>query len=411
MNIFNQIFPILENLLVRLITIKFFLIFLTIIVVYHILLYFLRDRTYINAVRKYKDPEVLTINDLKDLPLVNIIVPAWKESDLFRQCLISITKLNYPKIKAIVNAGGNEETLNIANSFRKYDNFIILHQKGGGSRPSLGKIKALNECLPYVSEGLLYMVDADVYFTDETFIRMIYPLINLDEKVVVGGIRPFKSLENKNLTKYLLINRNINFKTKFSRYKMDGISGANTCLKYEVIKAIGKFSEDNIYGEDRSRGEDIISQGFKIYKLKSYRGGIFCDFPRTIKEWIYQKIRWNENFLIYSSKKNKLQLIKSIFLSISSFFLIILPIYLFLYIQGFIFGIFIFIYLYLLKIRKYLFFKFTNDKDFTPKLGLIFFIKIIFYIYLEILIKFLLPFHLFYFKRKLKIMKNSIKYI
>ena len=56
----------------------------------------------------YKDPKSLSIDDLKNIPLVNIIVPAWKEGNNFRECLSSITNLNYPNIKVIVNAGGND---------------------------------------------------------------------------------------------------------------------------------------------------------------------------------------------------------------------------------------------------------------------------------------------------------------
>ena len=64
---------------------------------------------------------------MKSFPLLNIFIPAWKEGEVFENCLNSITKLNYPNIKVIVNTGGSEETINIANSFKKYQNFIVLY--------------------------------------------------------------------------------------------------------------------------------------------------------------------------------------------------------------------------------------------------------------------------------------------
>ncbi|GAH31493.1 unnamed protein product, partial [marine sediment metagenome] len=91
---------------------------------------------------------------------------------------MSLKNLSYPKLKIIVNAGGNQETIDIAESFRKYDNFLILRQLGGKSRAALGKIKALNECLAHVTEGLIYMTDADCIFNDEIFLRIVKPLIN-----------------------------------------------------------------------------------------------------------------------------------------------------------------------------------------------------------------------------------------
>jgi len=120
--------------------------------IYHVLLLILRDRRYIVILRSYnKDPEDISINDLKELPLVNIIVPAWKEGEYFRDCLILITQLSYPKLKVIINAGGSKETIEIANSYKMNKNFTVLHQDVGG-----GKIKAINDCLEYISEGVIF---------------------------------------------------------------------------------------------------------------------------------------------------------------------------------------------------------------------------------------------------------------
>ena len=203
--------------------------------------------------------------------MVNILVPAWKEGALFKDCLNSILNLNYPEINVVVNAGGNELTQNIAKKFKEFENFTILQQLHGKNKAALGKIKALNECLPYISKGLVFMIDADVIFTDDIFLRMIYPIVNFGEKVVSGGVRPLKSQENVDLVKYIKINRNPFFREKFTRYG-SGISGANSCVNYDVIKKIGKFNQDRIWAEDRSRSMDILGAGFKIYLMADERG-------------------------------------------------------------------------------------------------------------------------------------------
>ena len=81
----------------------------------------IRDRKYAKPFKNLKEPENISLEDLKEFPLVNIIVPAWNEGELFRQCLESITRLKYPKLRVIVNAGGSEETIDIANSFKNYE--------------------------------------------------------------------------------------------------------------------------------------------------------------------------------------------------------------------------------------------------------------------------------------------------
>ncbi|KKN21936.1 hypothetical protein LCGC14_0920310 [marine sediment metagenome] len=99
-------------------SIYFVLLLFLLIVIYHILLLRLRDKKYIDILKKYKDQEEISINDLKDLPLVSVIVPAWKEGETFRNCLNFIDQLSYPRIKVFINAGGSKETLDIADSFK-----------------------------------------------------------------------------------------------------------------------------------------------------------------------------------------------------------------------------------------------------------------------------------------------------
>lgn len=381
----------------------FIFLILFFILIYNIILYFTQNRKFIKSARKVKDPETISIADLNNIPLVNIIIPAWKEGDLFRECLSSIKNLKYPKIKVIVNAGGNEETLNIANSFRNNENFIILHQKGGADRPSLGKIKAINECLAYISEGIVYFIDADSYLNDEILLRMIFPIINDNESLVGGGVRPLESQENNKLVKYLLINR-VSLKSKVTRWSSnaDKITGQNLCLKYEVIKAIGKFKERPNIPTDRSMAQDIFSEGFQLYSLVDQHHRIFVDYSNTIKEYIRQKTIWIENFLIYSYKNKKLGSIKFILLFLAYLYLFIFPFFLLLNFGLFMIGIFIIIYQYLKEARKYLVYTRTTKKEYRQNINFTYFFTIIFYIYVEAIIIIRIPIHLMIFFKKLK---------
>ncbi len=171
MDIISQIQEFIELSFNILKPINFLIVIMLIIIIYQVMLLLIRDRNYIKALKAFGDPDILKIEDLNELPLVNIIIPAWKEGSLFEDCLLSITKLKYPNLKVIINAGGSEETIRIANSFLIHENFIFFEQKGGG------KMKAINECLEYVYEGIIYSIDADVILTDETLLRLIYPIM------------------------------------------------------------------------------------------------------------------------------------------------------------------------------------------------------------------------------------------
>ncbi|MHA1284210.1 MAG: glycosyltransferase [Promethearchaeota archaeon] len=384
-------------------SINFILITICLFILIHILAIIFRDNRFLREFKKYKDPESISINDLKYIPLVNIIVPAWNEGDLFKECLNSIAKLTYPKLKIIVNAGGSKKTLDIANSFKEDDRFLILHQKIGK-----GKIQALNDCLPYISEGILYMVDADVILIDETLLRMIYPIVNLGEHVVIGGIRPLPDQEKKDLVKYLTINRNLIFHYKFKRYWDKNISGANTCISYEAMRSVGKFSVDTNWAEDMSRGYDLLSKGYKIYYLTHYRGKIFSYTPDTLKKWINQRIRWNENDIIFAfENRNFRKIIRIITYSFISIYFIISPILTLIHFFFILLTFYMLLNKYFLKIRRLIFYKRMIKGEHHEKFGILFFIKIILYIFIEITVYFYTFLEMLMFGgKKLKKRKN-----
>ncbi len=357
----------------------FILILLLLVIAYHFILFFTRDTNYIEALKKNNDPEELTLEELNEIPLVNIIVPAWKEGKLFEDCLRSITKLEYPNLKIIVSAGGSEETIKIAESFESNNKFTIIRQKPGG------KMKALNDCIDYISKGIVYSVDADVILTDEILLRMLYPITNENEYVTAGGVRPLKSQEHKSIVKYLLINRNMNFSIKFSRYGRKQLSGPNSCFKFEVIKAIGKFEMENLYLEsDRFRGPLIYKKGYRIFWINDIRGQVYTYYPESIKKYIKQEVRWRKNSLTDSKQKHKNKMrIRFLLSLISSLFILSFPIFIFFNAWLAMIGILLLFFLMLKKVRKFFFLKFSGYKSHYPKFGFLLFFKMVFYSYIE----------------------------
>ncbi len=398
MDLLNQIKIIITFFLDFVLSVNFIVLLVIFIFLYNFLMYIIRDRKYVRIFKETKDPKTINLLDLKALPLVNIIVPAWKEGNLFKACLDSIINLKYPNLKVIVNAGGDQETKKIAESFRNYDNFTILQQKPGG------KMKALNECLNIISEGIIYSTDADIIITDEILLRMIYPIINQNEYIVVGGVRPLKFQQNNSIVKYLLTTRNPNFKIKFSRYEGRQISGPNTCFKYELFTEIGKFQEDNYFAAtDRVRGPQIRSKGFKLYQLRSYRGKLFTYYPDSVRVYILQELRWRENALTnpYSRRNFKL-FIKYIISILLSLYIIVFPVLIFFNLSFIFIGVLILFNNYLIKLRTVRFFKLTVSKKHYKKFGSMFFIKLILYIYVDALITIFVVFNIILHKIKSK---------
>lgn len=400
MNIFNEIQDLIENIINFDLNIYSIIFFSFLIIIIHFLVFFLRDRKYIDALKKFKDPETIKLEHLKEQPLVNIIIPAWKEGQFFKDCLTSIAKLDYPNLKVIISAGGDDKTIEIAKSFENYNYFIILEQKPGG------KIKAINDCLKYVNKGIVYSIDADVFLNDEILLRLIYPIINQNEFVCSSGVKPLRFQQNKSIVKYIQLNRIYYFKHKFSRYERLQVSGPNSCFKYEVIKKIKRFDEENLYLQsDRFRGPLILKKGYKIYWLNHYKSLINTYYPDTLKAYFNQEIRWRTNTLLDPMKENKgIIIFKFLILILYSLVILFIPIFLVLnYFLFLMIGFILLLNKYLIKLRRYIFFRITLKNNEEQRFGIVFFIKLIFYIYLDAIITiYLVPVSLRTFSKKKK---------
>ncbi len=366
---------------------------------YHLFMHLIRDRNYLKNLKRFKDVNVDSISQLKEILPISIIVPAWKEDENFKLCLNSIDQLNYPQLKIIVNAGGSKETIDIANSFVEKERFKVIYQKGGE-----GKIKAINDGLKFVSDGIICLLDADIIINDKNLLEMIYPLINGKEEIVMAPLFPHISILNKGFAKYAYINRDKRFRQKLTRYTF-GVA-SNACMKHDVIKKIGKFTEKRLADDGISTGIDLSLKGIKTYLLlgKNIQS---LTYPTSINKFLHQNLRWIENSLYYSIKNRKFQIIKFVGLTILSLFILIFPFFLFFNISIFLIGELLFFSMYLKRIRKIIFFKLVN-RDVLIKFKFKFCIKLIFFTYLDVLVNIIAAFEILFYRKAYKRRKNLI---
>jgi len=396
----SQIQKLLEIFFGFLFSTNFIIILIISIVLYHFFRFIIRDNSYKKSYNNFKEIEKVKLEDLRETPLVNIIVPAWKEGEIFKGCLLKLKKLRYPYLKVIVNAGGSEETINIANSYKNDEKFTILYQKAGE-----GKLKAINDCLNYVTEGIVYLIDADIYLENKVFFQLLYSVLKGDEKIAISLIKPHNSIKNRDLVQYVFINRYPWFLRKFSKYTKS--VSQNTIISYEVIKDIKEFSEGKLADDGHVIGSDLRKRGYKIFVMSNYMVESF-NFPLKIKDYISQNLRWLENFLFTAYKEKKFNFIKFIGLVFISLYIYITPFLLFFNFNLFFIGIALILSMYFKKIRKILFFKSKNEKN-SINLTVIFYIKMIYYIYVDLLMNFIAFFEFLFYRKAYKKRKNLLQ--
>ena len=400
MNLIYQFRNIIESMLILIGTQIFIFSAILFVVLYHILLIFIRDRKFLLSFRRYNDRDSVKFEDFNRFPLINIIIPAWKEGEIFRGCINNILKLKYSNLKIIINAGGNEETINIANSFKKYENVVVLLQKQGG-----GKVKAINEGISHVSNGLICLIDADVYLKDLDLLNMLYVIEAKNENVVASVLKPHQSKVRKNIVRYSFINRNTKLRSHFSRYTLKSISQC-TLLKLDVVEKVGKFTEKRLIGDGQSVGFDIEEENFKIYQLNS-SGVQSFNYPEKIRSYFSQNVRWLQNSYYIRVSARRSQFLRFILLSLKSIFLFVFPFLLFISKYFVLLGILLLFNIFLKKIRKIIFFKETTDKKYFGKNPPYFYLMLLFYIYLDALIVIYAFFEIFFKGNKIfKIRKN-----
>ncbi|MFX0036489.1 MAG: glycosyltransferase [Candidatus Hermodarchaeota archaeon] len=400
MNILTEIQDLTKNFLKFVLNVHFIMIFIFLIITYHFLLFLIIEKNYIKLYENLETINPILLIDLIELPIINIIVPAWKEGAIFKGCLLELSKLSYPNLNIIVNAGGSKQTVDIANSFKDYKNFNIIYQKIGE-----GKLKAINDCLNLVQPGIIYLIDADVYLSDEIFLKMISFLINNNEKVVVSQLKPHRSIIKKDLVKYICINRDNRIKFKLSKY-INRV-GPHTCMKFEVIEAINKFSENRNTDDGLSIGMDLSMKGYKVLLLNNVYVESF-NYPDKIFDYFHQNLRWIENNLFYYLKYKKFNIIKFIGLFLFSFYLFLTPFLLFINIYLFLIGINFILYQYLKKIRKVRFYKKTI-KESSITFTFLFYLKVLFYIYIDSFMNIIVFFELLFYRKAYKKRKNLLK--
>lgn len=376
----------------------FILFIVGIIFGYHLVLNLMRDTKYVKKIQKLQDSNKYLIDDLISKPLINFIVPAWKEDQVLNKTLTKLLNLSYTNYRVIINAGGNQETIQIADSFKKYDNFLILKQQAGK-----GKIRAINDALIQIEEGIVFLIDADVQLNDQFLIDMIFPIINKNEFVVTSHLKPHHSIKDKDLVKFLYTDRNSKFRKKMERY-ID-VVGINTAMKYEVIEKVTQFTEAKFSDDNRVIGKDLRSNGYKIYYIANLIGETY-NYPQTISNFIPQQLRWMENaYYRRREEGKKFFIIKKILATLISIYLIIFP-FLIFNINLIMICLYILFFIYLEKIRKIIFFKKTDAVSLEIKFGLKFYLKLFFYIYLKAILNILVIIEIIFFKKRYKKRKN-----
>ncbi len=264
--------------------------YLVLLVACWIIIYLLarRDSRYI------LEPKPVKAIGLHPPPLVSIIIPARNEERNLPECLMSLTKLDYPAYEVIIiDDHSTDQTYNVAESIiQHHSNFKIIKAKDlpegwtgknwanyQGSIISKGKFllftDADTEFFPQaVSSGMTYAWEENL---DMLSLLPQANMTNFWDKItlpLIGGLImawcPYVKINNP-------------------RSAVAGAVGAYILIKRKIYKAVGGHA--SIRGkivDDREFGILVKSSGYKLHLLngiKIYRVRMYDSFKSLWEGW------------------------------------------------------------------------------------------------------------------------------
>ncbi|RIB35630.1 MAG: hypothetical protein BXU00_00825 [Candidatus Nanoclepta minutus] len=254
--------------------------------------------TYFNLLIFYASDDKKKKN-MRDLPKVSIIVPAYNEEKNIENTIKSLLSLDYPRDKLeiiVVDDGSKDRTYEVA---RKYESDVLkVYRKENG-----GKASALNYGIKRASGEFIVTMDADSVVPKDALKKML-EYFDEDVMIVVPAIQITKV---NNFWEHLqVIEYSYNNFLRLIFDKLNSIyvaPGPFSVFRRDFFERVGYFDEGNIT-EDMEIAMRCQAYGYKIRYCPEVV--VKTKAPSSFRSLLKQRLRWYlgfiDNFLVYRNR-------------------------------------------------------------------------------------------------------------
>ena len=229
-----------------------------------------------------------------DSPMASFLVPVWNGAHDVPNFVSAYNSLSYPSKELILCAGGTDDSLEVAKSYKAKD-IIVIEQLAGE-----GKQKALEKSLLVSSGEIIYLTDIDCVPDDDVVFTLLEPLITNIAKVVTGPSQPLKTqLENQLVCTHWAaeqINQAANLTTT------EGILGRNAALWRHILEETKAFTVKAPSGTDYTLAKELIKAGYALHFVPG--APIFSNYPDNILLYSRKQARWVRNVFVLGKRYN-----------------------------------------------------------------------------------------------------------
>ncbi len=225
-------------------------------------------------------------------PKVSVLVAAWNEAAIIQEHIASFLRLRYAPKELVLCAGGDDGTFGLAYQYIGKQVTVIKQHLGEG------KQRALRRTLALADGEVILLTDADCLFADESFEKVLAPVINEDEVVATGTIQPLPQQRSSPFILHRWFNEVWTaFHTCHKRRYVTGLMGANTAIHRDVLGSVGGFEMDVPSGTDYHLAKVLLEHGYRIRYVPE--SAVYTLYADSFVSYCRQQSRWLRNVVTH----------------------------------------------------------------------------------------------------------------
>lgn len=278
--------PEIQQLLVRMVVVSLIIFLVLLFLRYFGLLWF----SYLG----HAERNVLGVREIKELPPISILVPAYNEGRVLERALTSLMQLEYPEYEVLViDDGSTDDTLAIASEWegrRGPGHFRVI------TKPNGGKATALNAGIDHSSHPLILCMDADSYLEPRALLKAARHFSDPAVGAVAGNVK----VENRGriVTQLQALEyiEGLNMPRRAQGFisAVNIVPGPIGLFRREALEEIGGYDTDT-FAEDADLTLKIMEVGWRVqYEDESIA---WTEAPESWKDLTQQRYRWTRGIL------------------------------------------------------------------------------------------------------------------
>ncbi len=247
-------------------------------------------------VRKLEKPEPV---EVKEKPKISVLLPAYKEEKVLLNTVKRIESNSYSNLELILMTEKDDSKTDRMAEYlhRKYGNVVHVPVEDNGK--TRGKPRALNQGLSKATGGIIGVLDAEDYISDDLFNVAAWYIKEKGYDAVQGELK-LKPQKGSWLDKQFQAEYEFFFGEYLPRLsRLDFIlpfGGTTNFFKKEILNELGGWEEENLTEdyELAMRANMYSSRTGKKYRIGMMDIVTMEQTTPNLKSWIRQRTRWQQ---------------------------------------------------------------------------------------------------------------------